>query len=82
MEHKTDMNINKTEKYKKKMIGGSMMGHKTNMNIIEICKYKNPSNTFMTELKTEYNYTLVNQTINIYKSNKGATNLKTTHKKG
>ena len=35
-EHKTDMNIDKTEKYQKP----NMTGHKTDMNITEIDKYK------------------------------------------
>ena len=67
-------NVSKIEKYKTL----NTMGHKTDMNIIEIEKYKKP---IMTEHKKE-NYTLVNQTINIFKSNKGVTNLKTSHEKG
>ena len=35
----------------------------------------------MTGHKTDINYTLVNQTINIYKSNKGSKNLKTSPQK-
>ena len=42
---------------------------------------KKLSSTFRTKHKTEYNYTLVNQTINIYQCNKGVTNLKTPTKK-
>ena len=39
------------------------------------------NSTPTTEHKAEHNYTLVNQAINIHKSNKGVTNLKTPHEK-
>ena len=68
-------NVSKIEKYKTL----NTMGHKTDMNIVEIEKYKKP---IMTEHKKEYNHTLVNQTINIFKSNEGVTNLKTPYEKG
>ena len=42
-----------------------MTEHKTEMSITETDKNKKLSSTFMTKQKTEYNYTLVNQTINI-----------------
>ena len=58
-----------------------MMEHKTDMNITKINKYKKLNSTSTTEHKTEHNCTLVNQAINIHKSNKGVTNLKTTHEK-
>ena len=59
-----------------------MKEQKTDMNITELTNKKKLSSTFVTEHKTEYNYTLMNQTINIYKSKKGVTNLKTSHEKG
>ena len=40
------------------------------------------NSTSTTEHKTEHKYTLVNQTVNIHKSNKGVTNLKTPQEKG
>ena len=42
-----------------------MTEHKTKMSITETDKNKKLSSTFMTKQKTENNYTLVNQTINI-----------------
>ena len=63
-EHKKEMNNTKIEKYKK-LNSNSMTNHKTDINITEKL-----STTFTLELKTEYNYTLVNQTIKIYISNK------------
>ena len=42
-------------------------------NITKIDKYKKLNNTFTTEHITEHNYTLVNQAINMLKSNKGLT---------
>ena len=80
--HKTDMNITKIGRTllkltnTKKLNSTSLKGHKTGMNITEKL-----STMFTTEHKTEHNYTLVNRTINMYKSNKGVTNLKTPHKK-
>ena len=71
------MNINKIDKYKKKLCTTSLTEHKTDMNINEKL-----STAFTLEHKTVYNYTLVNQTINMYKSNKGVTNFKTPSKKG
>ena len=50
---------------------------KTDTNITERL-----SSTFTMENYAEHNYTLVNQTINKYKSNKRVTNLKTPHEKG
>ena len=77
-EHKTGINITKIGKYKKnKLSTTSLMEHKTVMNITEKL-----SITLTTEHKTEYNYTLVNRTINMYKSNKRVRKLRTTHKKG
>ena len=73
MEPTTDMSIIKIEKHKKL----NMTENETNLNITESDKYKKMSSTFTTEHKTEYNYTLVNQTINICKCNKGVTDLKT-----
>ena len=40
MEHKTDINITKINKYKKKLNSTSMMERKTHMNITEIDKYE------------------------------------------
>ena len=42
-------------------------------NITKIDKYKKLNSTSTREHKTERNYTLVNQSINIRKSNKGVT---------
>ena len=50
--------------------------------ITKINKYKKLNSTSAMEHKTEHNYILVNQRININKSNKGVTNLKTPHEKG
>ena len=57
-----------------------MMEQKTDMNITEIDKYKKTEQHFYDG--PQNNYTFVNQTINIYKSNKGVTNLKTPQEKG
>ena len=59
-----------------------MMENKTAMNITEIDKYKKNEQHFYDETQTEQNYTLGNQTINIYKSNKVVRNLKTPNEKG
>ena len=58
------MNITKIGK-NKKLNSASMTKHKIDMNISTRL-----NSTPMTERKTEYNYALVNQTINICKSNK------------
>ena len=71
------MNIIKSKKCKKL----NMTENKSNLSITDSGKYKKVSSTFTTEHKAEYNYTMVNQTINIYKSNKGVTNLKTLNEK-
>ena len=67
---------------KKKLSSTSTTEYKTDMNIIQIKKYKKLDRTSTTEHKAEHNYTLVNQAINIHKSNKGVTNPKTPNKKG
>ena len=58
------------------------MGTFTTNNITKIDKYKKKLNsTSTTDHKTEHNCTLVSQTINIHKSNKGVIKLKSPHKK-
>ena len=66
----------------KKLSSTSSTEHKIDMNINKINKYKKLNSTSTTEQKTEHNCTSVKQTINIHKSNKGVTNLKTPHEKG
>ena len=83
-EYKIDVNITNIKKYKKnptKMNSTSITGHKTDMNMIKVNKYRKLNSTSTTVHKTEHSYTLVNQEINIHKSNKGVTNLKTPHEK-
>ena len=59
-EHKVDMNIPKTDKYKIKLSSTSMTEHKTNMNICKFEKYKKLN---MTERKTDVDITKID-TIN------------------
>ena len=82
METFATKNITKIDKYKRRMSSNSLTKHKTDMNITKINKYKKKLNsTSTTEHKIEHNFFLVNQVINIHKSNKGVTNIKTPHEK-
>ena len=69
------MKITKIDKHKK-LNSTFTTQHKIDMNITKTIKNKKLNSTFTVEHKTEHNYTLVNQAINIHKSNKGVTNLK------
>ena len=64
-----------------------MTEHKRDTNITKIAKIdkykkKKKKKNLNSTSTAEYNCTLVNQTISIYKFNKGMTNLKAPHKKG
>ena len=73
--YKVSKNEHATNEDKKKQAHSQIMIHNKHLkNITRIDKYKKPlNNTSATEHKTEDNYTLVNQAINIRKSNKGLT---------
>ena len=68
-------NEHTTNEDKSKQINSQIKIHKEHLkNIIEIDKYKRKlESTSTTGHKTEHNYTLVNQAINIRKCNKGVT---------
>ena len=55
-----------------------MIEHKTDMNITKIDKYKKTEQHFYDGAQNRHEHI----TINISKSNKGVTNLKTPHEKG
>ena len=55
-EHKVDMNISKTDKYKIKLSSTTMTEHKTDMNITKFEKHKKLN---MTERKTDVNNTKI-----------------------
>ena len=73
--YKVSKNEHTTNEDKNKQTHSQIMIHNKHLkNITRIDKYKKPlNNTSATEHKTEDNYTLVNQAINIRKSNKGLT---------